>query len=323
MRQAGRYMPEFRELRSRVGFLDLCKDSALACEVTVMAAEQLGVDAAIIFADILLPLEPLGVGLEYARAEGPVIHRPVRMPADVDALNHVNSDEHLAYVLESLRLTRRALKDDIALIGFAGAPFTLASYMIEGGSSRNFEQTKQFMYKQPQAWARLMQRLTDLTGQYLLAQVAAGADALQLFDSWVGCLSPSDYERFVLPYSKQVCATIRGVAPLIHFGTGTAGLLHLMSSAGGDVIGVDWRIGLDRAWQLVGPQKAVQGNLDPLVLLAPPEEMEIQAARVLNEAGGRRGHIFNLGHGVLPPTDPGNVKRLVEFVHARELSQHD
>jgi uroporphyrinogen decarboxylase len=311
-------MPEFREIRARTSFLDLCKNADLACEVTVMAVEMLKVDAAIIFADILLPLEPLGVGLEYAKGEGPVIHRPLSSLHDVQSLQPCHAGEHLAYVLDAIKLTRRALPGDVPLIGFAGAPFTLASYMIEGGSSKNFDKTKQFMRNETQAWKLLMEKLAALTGEYLQAQIDAGAEAVQLFDSWVGCLSPNDYRQYVQPYSKNVIDTVRGAAPMIHFGTGTTGLLPDMAQAGGDVIGVDWRISLDRAWETIGFDRGIQGNLDPTVLLSDRSTIATEAKRVLKEAAGRRGHIFNLGHGVLPPTDPDNVRFLVEFVHNQE-----
>lgn len=319
MRQAGRYQPEFREIRSRVGFLDLCKNSELACEVTVNAVEQLGVDAAIIFADILLPLEPLGVGLEYVKGEGPLINRPITDLASVKALNGVNVESDLGYVLNSIKLTRKELRDEIPLIGFAGAPFTMASYMIEGSGSRHFEKTKALMYRQPETWALLMEKIVAVTASYLTAQAEAGADALQIFDSWVGCLSYSDYERFVLPYSKKLIDTISGKVPVIHFGTGTTAILDLVASAGGDVVGVDWRLALDKAWQVIGKEKAIQGNLDPTVLLGNRHEVRTQALRVLTEAGGRPGHIFNLGHGVLPPTDPETAKYLVSIVHEFEV----
>jgi len=318
MRQAGRYQSEFREIRARTSFLDLCKNAELACEVTVMAVEMLKVDAAIIFADILLPLEPLGVGLEYAKGEGPIIHRPLSSLQDVQSLRPCHAEEHLGYVLNAIKLTRRTLRQDVPLIGFAGAPFTLASYMIEGGSSKNFDKTKQFMRNETPAWKLLMERVAELTGEYLKAQIEAGAEAVQLFDSWVGCLSPIDYRQYVQPYTKKVIDTVRGAAPLIHFGTGTSGLLPNMVQAGGDVVGVDWRISLDRAWQTIGFDRGIQGNLDTTILLSDRATIAAEAKRVLQEAGGRNGHIFNLGHGVLPPTDPDNVRFLVEFVHSQE-----
>lgn len=323
MRQAGRFLPQFRAIRARKSFLELCKDSALACEVTLMPVELLKVDAAIIFADILLPLDALGTGLSYPQGEGPLIAHPVAGAADVAQLADDLPAGSLSYVFDAIALTRRALPHDIPLLGFAGAPFTMACYLIEGGGTKTFEKTKRFMHNEPQSWHALMGKLATVTGSYLAAQVRAGADALQIFDSWVGCLSPSDYDRFVLPYTKQVFDTIGDAVPLIHFGTGTAGLLPNMVQAGGSVIGVDWRVPLDAAWRIIGPDKAVQGNLDPCVLLAGKDEIRRQALRVLGEAGGRPGHIFNLGHGVLPPTDPENVRYLVELIHEQELVRQD
>jgi uroporphyrinogen decarboxylase len=314
MRQAGRFMPEYREIRERMSFLDLCKNSDLAAEVTVMAVEMLKVDAAIIFADILLPLEPMGVGLEYAKGDGPVIHRPVRAAQDVNNLQGVNAKVDLAYVMRSVKLARAGLPENIPLIGFAGAPFTLASYLIEGGSSRHFMHTKQFMYAQPQAWQKLMEFISDVTAQYLNAQIEAGVQTVQLFDSWVGCLGPDDYRKFVLPYSQRTINGITPGTPTVHFGTGNPTLLPLMSEAGGDVIGVDWRIELDKAWSQV-PDKAVQGNLDPIALMADPDYMKDRAHEILRKAQGRPGHIFNLGHGILPQISVDSVKRLVEVVH--------
>lgn len=315
MRQAGRFMPEYRKIRSELSFLELCKNSERAAEVTVMAVEQLGVDAAIIFADILLLIEPMGVGLEYAKGDGPIIHRPVRSGEDVEKLVPIDVKVSLDFVLEAIRKTRRQLKANVPLIGFAGAPFTLASYLIEGGSSRHFERTKSFMYSQPKSWHSLMAYLAKLTGLYLNAQIEAGAQAIQLFDSWVGCLSKDDYEEFVLPYSRAVFASLIKGFPAIHFGTGTAHLLQLMRQAGGSVIGLDWRVRLDEAWLQVGYDVAVQGNLDPVVLMADCHEIKRQSKRILQQAAGRPGYIFNLGHGVLPATSVDNVKFLVETVH--------
>ena len=321
MRQAGRYQPEFREIRAKTTFLELCKNTELACEVTVLAVKQLQVDAAIIFADILLLLEPLGVGLEYAKGEGPIIHRPVKSMEDVKALRPVVAREDLAYVMNAISLTRAELPADIPLIGFAGAPFTIAAYMIEGGSSRNFDKTKSFMYNQPQAWSILMKTICGITSDYLNAQIEAGAEAVQLFDSWVGNLSPHDYAQYVAPYSKLIIDSIVGDIPVIHFGTGTTTLLPQMTEAGGDVIGVDWRTDLDSAWRTIGYDRSIQGNLDPCVLLGNKDEIKEQAERVLREAAGRPGHIFNLGHGVLPPTNPDNVRYLVDLVHNYGVKQ--
>ena len=316
MRQAGRYMPEYRAVRSRLGFLELCKDSDAAAEVTVTAVERLGVDAAIIFADILLIVEPMGVGLEFSKGDGPVLHNPVRTPADVEQLPEVDAAAAVSFVYDAVRKARAALK--VPLIGFSGAPFTLASYVIEGGGSRNYVHTKTLMYGEPEAWHALLRRLTTAVSAYLNAQIAAGADAVQLFDSWVGCLAPDDYRRFVLPHMRTLIAAITPGVPVIHFGTGTAGLLEVMREAGGNVIGLDWRIDVAEGWQRVGHDVGVQGNLDPVALFAPRAEIRDRAARILERARGHRGHIFNLGHGILPNTPVDNVIALVDMVH--ELS---
>jgi uroporphyrinogen decarboxylase len=317
MRQAGRYMAEYRAVRERLGFLELCKSPDVAAEVTVTAVERLGVDAAIIFADILLVLEPLGVGLEFARGDGPVIQRPVRSGADVDALPEVSVDT-LGYVFEAVRRARAALPRDLPLIGFAGAPFTLASYLVEGGTSRTYARTKKLMLEDAGAWRALMERLARIVSAYLNAQIDAGADAVQLFDSWVGCLAPDDYRAHVLPHVRTITAAVRPGTPFIHFGTGTAGLLECMRAAGGDVIGLDWRVDLDAAWLRVGHDVAVQGNLDPVALLGPIAEIRARAAAILGRAAGRPGHVFNLGHGILPETPVDHVRALVDAVH--ELS---
>lgn len=315
MRQAGRYMPEYRALRERVPFLTLCKSPELAAQVTVEAVERLGVDAAIIFADILLIVEPMGVGLEFSRGDGPVIHRPVRSGADVDRLRDSHPAETVPFVFEAVRRARASLPAHIPLIGFSGAPFTLASYLIEGGSSRHYMETKRLMYTDPGAWRALMDRLVRAIVAYVNEQIAAGAQAVQLFDSWVGCLSPADYRTFLLPHMRTLFQGITPGTPVIHFGTETAGLLELMAEAGGDVVGVDWRIDLDAAWRRVGFDRAVQGNLDPVVLFAPKEELRRQVVRVLRAAAGRPGHVFNLGHGILPHTPVESVVALVEMVH--------
>lgn len=315
MRQAGRYMQEYRDVRSRVGFLELCKTPALAAEVTVTAAERLGVDAAIIFADILLPLEPMGLQLEFTKGDGPVIHNPVRSAADVDRLHELEEVGALEFVFEAIRQTRRALRDDLPLIGFAGAPFTLASYIVEGGSSKNYLHTKSLMYNDSGAWHAMMSLISRALIKYLKAQVAAGAQALQLFDSWVGCLNPDDYRQYVLPHTSNVIAGIDSETPVIHFGTGTGELLKLISEAGGNVIGIDWRVRLDEGWERIGHDKAVMGNLDPVALFANREHLRAQAKTILDQAGGRPGHIFNLGHGILPETPVENVIALVEMVH--------
>jgi uroporphyrinogen decarboxylase len=315
MRQAGRYMPEYREVRARTSFLELCKTPSLAAEVTVTAAERLGVDAAIIFADILLILEPMGIDLEFAHGEGPVIHNPVHNATDVDRLREVTDVESLSFVFEAIRQTRAALRPDLPLIGFSGAPFTLASYMIEGGGSRNYVLTKSLMYKDPGAWHALMSLISRALVKYLNAQIDAGAQAVQLFDSWVGCLSPDDYKQFVLPHSRTVIEGVQAGTPLIHFGTGTASLLELMLEAGGDVIGFDWRVRLNEAWDRVGHETAVMGNLDPVTLFADKDHIIAETRKILDQAGGRAGHVFNLGHGILPETPVDNVIALVDAVH--------
>lgn len=317
MRQAGRYMKSYREVRARVSMLELCKRPDLAAEVTVDAVERLGVDAAILFSDLLLIVEPLGFKLEYAKGEGPRIEPPVRTAADAGRIKEVDVDSSLGFVFEAVRLIRAALPPHIPLIGFAGAPFTLAAYMIEGGGSSGFSRTKAFMYREPAAWHRLLRHISRATARYLKRQAEAGAQALQVFDSWVGCLSPADYARYVLPHTGALFQRLKGLAPLIHFGTQTGQLLELMKRAGGDVIGLDWRVDLDEAWsRLKG--KAVMGNLDPMTLFAPRPEIRRQVKRILDQARGRPGHIFNLGHGVLPETPEENVRYLVETV--RELS---
>jgi uroporphyrinogen decarboxylase len=315
MRQAGRYMREYRDVRSKTTFLDLCKTPELAAEVTVTAVERLGVDAAIIFADILLILEPMGIDLEFAAGEGPVIHNPVRKPADVDRLLEIEDVSALDFVNEAIRQTRRALKPDIPLIGFCGAPFTLASYVIEGGGSKNYVHTKRLMYDDPGAWHALLSLISRGLAKYLNGQIAAGAQAVQLFDSWVGCLGPDEYREFVLPHTRHVISNVTPGVPVIHFGTGTAALLELLREAGGDVIGLDWRVRLDEGWQRVGHDVAVMGNLDPVMLFAKQESLREQAKRILDQAGRRPGHIFNLGHGILPETPVENVIALVEMVH--------
>ena len=315
MRQAGRYLPEYRALRARHGFLELCKTPQMAAEVTLQPIARLGVDAAILFADILLLVEPLGVGLEFAKGEGPVIHRPVRTAADVERLTLVDVESAVGFVFETVRLVKRALPAHVPLIGFAGAPFTVASYVVEGGASRDYLATKRLMRETPEAWHRLLTILADATASYLNGQIAAGADVVQLFDSWVGALSPDDYREFVLPHTRAVIAALTPGTPVIHFGTGTAGLLPLLRDAGGDVIGLDWRVDLDAAWRAIGDDVGVQGNLDPVALLSPPKTFEPSVRAILKRAAGRPGHIFNLGHGVLASTPAEHVKALVDMVH--------
>ncbi len=318
MRQAGRYMAEYRAVRERFGFLELCHHPDAAAEVTVTAVERLGVDAAIIFADILLVLEPLGVGLEFSPGDGPVLQRPVHTPDDVVRLADYDAAEALGFVYEAIRRARQGLGGRVPLIGFSGAPFTLASYLIEGGGARQYVRTKTFMYQHPAAWHDLLALLARLINVYLRGQIAAGADAVQLFDSWVGCLSPDDYRTAVLAHTRAALDGLSALAPVIHFGTDTSGLLAAMRDAGGDVIGVDWRIDLDAAWSVIGANRAIQGNLDPVTLFASPAEIRRQAAAVLARAARRPGHIFNLGHGILPQTPVDHVRALVDAVH--ELS---
>ena len=320
MRQAGRYMREYRELRARVSFLELCKRPELAAEVTVYAAERLKVDAAIIFADILLIVEPMGINLEFAKGEGPMIHNPVRTRLDVERLREVESVEPLDFVLEAIRMTRRALPADLPLIGFAGAPFTLASYLTEGGASKNYVHTKSLMYADRGAWDALMSLITRALIRYLNAQIAAGAQVVQLFDSWVGCLSVDDYREYVLPHTREVINGVTHGTPVIHFGTGTSALLGAMREAGGDVIGLDWRVSLDEGWRRIGADRvAVMGNLDPVALFSNKTHIREAVKRILERAGGRPGHIFNLGHGILPDTPVENVVALVEMVHEMSL----
>ncbi|HQU42863.1 MAG TPA: uroporphyrinogen decarboxylase, partial [Pirellulales bacterium] len=314
MRQAGRYMPEYREVRAKTTFLDLCKNPALCAEVMITAVRRLGVDAAIIFSDLLPILEPMGMELEFAHGEGPLIHNPVREADDVDRLLELESVEALDFVMETVRLTRAGIDEKIPVIGFAGAPFTLASYAIEGGASRSYLHTKTLMYRDEPAWNALMGRLARSVTRYLNAQIAAGAQAVQLFDSWVGCLGPDDYRRYVLPHTKTVIDGIVPGVPLINFATGNPALVPQMAEAGGAAIGVDWRIRLDDAWRAIG-ERAIQGNLDPLVLLADRAEIRRRAHDVLRQAAGRAGHIFNLGHGILPQTPVDNVIALVDVVH--------
>lgn len=319
MRQAGRYMPEYRAVRSKIGFLELCRNPKLCSEVMCTAVDFLGVDAAIIFSDLLPILEPMGLDLEFAPGDGPVIHNPIRESSDVERVIDLENAESLDYVIETVRQTRADLPDHLPLIGFAGAPFTLASYAIEGGSSRSYLHTKTLMYRDRGAWDALMSRLARSVTVYLNAQITAGAQAVQLFDSWIGCLGPDDYNTFVAPHVKQLIEGITPGTPVIHFGTGNPELLVPMAAAGGHVIGVDWRIGLGEAWQRIGTDRAVQGNLEPLVLLADCDTMRERVQQVLDEAAGRPGHIFNLGHGILPQTPPDHARALVEMVH--ELSR--
>jgi uroporphyrinogen decarboxylase len=313
MRQAGRYMAEYRAVRAGHSMLELCKSPDLVAEVTTFARRRIGADAAILFADLLLVVEPLGLKLTFEAGEGPVIDPPVRDGRAVDALREVAPAE-LSYVYDAVRATRAALEDTIPLIGFSGAPFTIASYLVEGRGSRHFEHVKTLMYGDEGAWNALMSRIVRAQVGYLNAQVEAGCQALQVFDSWVGALSPADYRRYVAPHTRTLLAGIVPGVPVIHFGTGTATLLRDMKAAGGDVIGLDWRVELGATWRELG-DVAIMGNLDPLTLLAPATVLEREAQRVLDEAGGRNGHVFNLGHGVLPNTPVDSVVRLVDYVH--------
>jgi uroporphyrinogen decarboxylase len=316
MRQAGRYMAEYRALRQKHTLLELCRTPELAAEVTLQPVRRIEVDAAILFSDLLLPLEPMGLAVEFVAGEGPCIERPVRSAADVARLRVVDPHEALPFTLDAIRLIKRELADRVPLIGFAGAPFTLASYAIEGGPSTSFALTKQFMYDDPPAWHRLADGLAAMAADYLVAQIEAGADAVQVFDSWVGALGEADYREFALPHTRRIFAALEGTSvPTIHFGVGTGALLPVMCEAGGDVIGADWRVPLDEAWSRIGHNRAIQGNLDPTLLLAPRPRLLAGARDVLARAGGRPGHIFNLGHGILPSTPLEHVQALARFVH--------
>jgi uroporphyrinogen decarboxylase len=315
MRQAGRYMAEYRAIRERYSLLDICRNPDLATEVTLQPVRRIEVDAAILFSDLLLPLEPMGLPFDFVRGEGPQIERPLSGADDIDALRRFEPREALAHVLTAIRQIQDALHGRVPLIGFAGAPFTLASYAIEGGHSNNFAKTKALMYGQPEAWHRLCALLADIVSDYLVAQIEAGVDAVQLFDSWVGALSATDYREFALPHTRRIFAAVEGRVPTIHFGTGTATILDLLREAGGDVIGADWRIPIDDAWERIGADRAVQGNLDPTLLLGPPERMLRQTDEILKSVGGRPGHIFNLGHGILPSTPVEHVQMLAQYVH--------
>jgi uroporphyrinogen decarboxylase len=314
MRQAGRYLPEYRAIRQQVGFLELCKNPRLSAEVMLATVDRLGVDAAIIFSDLLPILEPMGMDLEFAAGEGPVIHNPIRSAADVGRLVELDDLDRLEFVMDVVRATRAGLDDSIPVIGFAGAPFTLASYCVEGGGSKAWLHTKSLMYSHESAWHDLMGRLARAVSRYLVAQFEAGAQIVQLFDSWVGCLGPADYRRYVLPHSQAALAEAARHGPVIHFATGNPALLPLLREAGGTVIGIDWRIELDEAWRIVGHDRAVQGNLDPAVLLTDRDTVRRRGREILAQAAGRPGHIFNLGHGVLPQTPVENVLELIATV---------
>jgi uroporphyrinogen decarboxylase len=313
MRQAGRSLPEYRELRKSHGLFDIVAEPELCAEVTLQPVRRHNVDAAVMFTDIMFPVLAMGVDVELVENIGPVISNPLRSMADVERLVVPDPEESVATILEAVRLVRAALRGDQAVIGFCGGPFTVAGYLVEGKPSREFSTVKQLMYREPHTWHALMEKLADAFGRYVAAKARAGADVIQVFDSWVGALSPSDYEEFVAPYSARVLAAVD--VPTIHFGTGTATLLGDMAQAGGDVIGLDWRIPLDRGWAEVGPDRGVQGNLDPALLLGPWERIEAETRAILERAGGRPGHVFNLGHGVPPETDPAVLGELTELVH--------
>ena len=320
MRQAGRYMADYRALRERHSLLDICRHPELAVAVTLQPVDLIDVDAAILFSDLLLPFTPMGLAFDFVKGEGPAIERPIREAADVDRLRAYEPREALAHVLETIRLLRKELVDRVPLIGFGGAPFTMAAYAIEGGPSTNYAKAKAFMYAQPAAWHRLCDRFARLIGDYMRAQIEAGAQAIQIFDSWAGQLSRADYREFALPHTRQIFETLAGSGvPTIHFGVGTGAILPDMREAGGDVIGVDWRAPLDEAWIIVGADRGIQGNLDPVRLLGPKAAMLEAADDVLRRAGGRPGHIFNLGHGVLPSSSLETVQELARHVHAFRL----
>jgi uroporphyrinogen decarboxylase len=316
MRQAGRYLPEYRAIREKHGFLEMCKTPELAAEVTLQPVDLVGVDAAILFADILLPLEGMGLELTFEKGEGPCIHNPVRTKADVAKLRVSDPWADTGYVMDAIKLCRRELEHKVPLIGFAGAPFTLASYMIEGGSTKAYIQCKQLMWAEPEAWDALMRVTTDTVVAYLKAQVEAGAQALQVFDSWVGFLAPSDYERSVLPHTKRLIAEVSETGvPVVNFSNNTSGMLDLVARAGGDVIGLDWRIEIGKAIEQLDSDFAFQGNLDPMTLFAPVDVIEQHVAGILEQVGTRPGHIFNLGHGIHKDTDPAHARALVDLVH--------
>jgi uroporphyrinogen decarboxylase len=318
MRQAGRYMAEYRSLRERYSLLDICRTPDLATEVTLQPVRRIEVDAAILFSDLLLPLEPLGIPFDFIRGEGPAIETPLRSEADLERIRPFEPRESLGYVLDAVRQIKRALAGRVPLIGFAGAPFTLASYAIEGGHSNNFAHTKALMYGAPAAWHRFCDTLAGVIGEYLVAQVEAGVDVVQVFDSWVGALNAADYREFILPHTKRIFDRLLPLGvPTIHFGVGTGAILGELRAAGGDVIGADWRTPLDEAWTRIGPDRAIQGNLDPTLLLGPLDRVFAATDQILERAAGRPGHIFNLGHGILPSTPVEHVQALARYVHQK------
>lgn len=318
MRQAGRYMKEYMAIRERHSFLEMCRTPELACEVTLQPIRAFDLDAAIIFADILLPLPGMGINLEFAKNEGPVIRNPVRTRKDIDAVLVIDPEEDVPFLITAIKMVKKELGGKAPLIGFSGAPFTLASYIIEGEGSRNYVHTKSLMYKDTESWHVFMDKISDVVIAYLNAQADAGADCLQLFDSWAGCLGPDDYREFVLPHTKKVISNVKKGVPIINFSTNTGTYLDVIKEAGGDVVGVDWRVKLDSAWKTIGYDRAIQGNLDPAVLFAPPAIIKKRVKEIIDMAGGRPGHIFNLGHGIILGTPVDSVKALVDSVH--ELS---
>ena len=318
MRQAGRYMSEYRTLRERYSLLDICRTPDLATEVTLQPVRRIEVDAAILFSDLLLPLEPMGIPFDFVKGEGPAIESPLRSEADLDRTRRFEPREKLSYVLDAIRQIKGALAGRVPLIGFAGAPFTLASYAIEGGHSNNFAHTKSLMYGHPAAWHRFCDLIAGIIGDYLVAQVEAGVDCVQVFDSWVGALNAADYREFILPHTKKIfdrLADAGSTVPTIHFGVGTGSILDQLREAGGDVLGADWRTPLDEAWERIGPDRGIQGNLDPTLLLGPLNRVFAATDEVLTRAAGRPGHIFNLGHGILPSTPLEHVQALARYVH--------
>jgi uroporphyrinogen decarboxylase len=318
MRQAGRYMPEYRAIRERHSLLEICRAPDLATEVTLQPVRRIEVDAAIVFSDLLLPLEPMGIAFDFIKGEGPAIENPLRSDADLQRLRRFEPREALQHVLDTIRQVQRELDGRVPLIGFAGAPFTLASYAIEGGHSSSFAHTKALMYGRPAAWHRLCELLADVVSDYLVAQVEAGVDVVQVFDSWVGALNARDYREFIFPHTRRIFDTVgRTGVPMIHFGVGTGAILSDLREAGGDVIGADWRIPLDEAWTAIGHDRAIQGNLDPTLLLGPVDRLFAATDDVLARAGGRPGHVFNLGHGILPMTPLEHVQALARYVHQR------
>ncbi|MFH1288522.1 MAG: uroporphyrinogen decarboxylase [bacterium] len=316
MRQAGRYMEEYRKIRENYSFIEMCKNPEIACEVTLQPIKKIPLDAAIIFADILLPLEGMGIDFYFGKNEGPVIKNPIRTTHDVERIKIIEPENDVPYLLKAIKLVKKELNGKIPLIGFSGAPFTLASYMIEGGHSRNYAKTKIMMYNEPKAWHKMMDKLAEIIIRYLSAQIESGVDLVQLFDSWVGCLSENDYREFVMPHSQKIFKAVKKLnIPSIHFGTGNSHLLELMKKAGGDVTGIDWRINLGDAWEKLGKDTAIQGNLDPTALFARPDEIKKRTKEILALADNRPGHIFNLGHGILQGTPVENVILLANTVH--------